>query len=410
MCILDLPQNTVALGESRSVIRDIFEYGNKRRAQIGADKVFDFSLGNPSVPAPKKINSTLSRLIAESDSTVLHGYISSAGLTDARKAIAIEETHRAKMNGSDLCVSYEDVYITCGAAASLAISLSALICPGDRVALLAPFFPEYRVFAEKAGAEVVVIPPSSKEMMPDFDAVERVASAGIKVLIINSPNNPSGAVYDRPVLERLAKILREAQKKTGKMIFLISDEPYRELLYIDTPAPFVPAIYENTLICYSYSKSLSLPGERIGYIVVPSCIQNAEAKKVFASISGAGRALGYVCAPSLFQRMIVECSKEKPDIGAYVRNRNLIYHSLTDMGFDCTPPSGAFYLFIKSPIPDACAFCEAAKAYELLLVPSDSFGIGGYVRLAYCVSEPTLKNALPAFRSLAKQYGLTGKE
>lgn len=399
---LSIPEKMVALGESRSVIRDLFEYANARKAEIGSDKVFDFSLGNPSVPSPAKVNETLIRLISDTDSTILHGYTSSAGCIETRRAIAAHENRRAASYG--MTVSAENVYITCGAAASLTISLTALICPGDRVALLAPFFPEYRVFAEKAGAEVVVIPPTDESMLPDFESLERAAKSGIKALIINSPNNPSGAVYDRSVIERIAGILRTAEKERGETIFLISDEPYRELVYGDAEPPFVPALYENTLICYSYSKSLSLPGERIGYILVSPNIQNGSAAKVFAAVCGAGRALGYVCAPSLFQRMITECAEENPDICAYDKNRRIIYNELTRLGFVCTPPDGAFYLFIKSPVPDAREFCEAAKRLEIMLVPSDSFGICGYARLAYCVSELTIKSSLPAFAALAKLY------
>lgn len=399
---LSVPEKMVALGESRSVIRDLFEYANTRKAEIGADKVFDFSLGNPSVPSPAKVNETLIRLISDTDSTLLHGYTSSAGCIEARRAIAAYENRRAA--SYCMTVSAENVYITCGAAASLTISLTALICPGDKIALLAPFFPEYKVFAEKAGAEVVVIPPTDESMLPDFDALECASRSGIKALIINSPNNPSGAVYSRAVIERIAEILRAAEKERGETIFLISDEPYRELVYGDAEPPFVPALYENTLICYSYSKSLSLPGERIGYILVSPDIQNGAATKIFAAVCGAGRALGYVCAPSLFQRMVAECAEEKPDICAYDKNRRIIYNELTRLGFVCTPPDGAFYLFIKSPVPDAREFCEAAKRLEIMLVPSDSFGIGGYARLAYCVSEQTIRSSLPAFAALAKLY------
>ena len=393
-------EKMLALGESRSVIRDISEFGDARRQEIGAENVFDFSIGNPSVPAPGRVGETLRRLLDSVDSITLHSYTPAPGLMKARMAAARQESLRA---GFDIPAG--SIYLTCGAAASLAISLRALVCPGDKIALLAPYFPEYKVFVENAGAEAVVVPPADLSMQPDLAEFKKAVESGIKAVIVNSPNNPSGAVLSAETLEAMADILRAESVKKGESIYVIADEPYRELVYDGAEVPFVPSIYPDTIVCYSYSKSLSLPGERLGYIMVPPCVRDSG--KVFAAVCGAGRSLGYLCAPSLFQYMLAECADERPDIAAYAKNRALLYGALTEMGFECVKPDGAFYLFVKAPAGVSGAeFCEAAKRFELLLVPSDSFGVEGYARVAYCVSEDTIRRSLPAFKKLAELYSL----
>ena len=394
---IDLPDKMLALGTARSVIRETFEYANMRKAQIGAENVFDFSLGNPSTPPPPQVKAAIADLVENTDSISLHGYTSSPGGMYAREAAARLESRRA---GYEIPAS--NIYMTCGAAASLAVLLKAVVCEGDRVALLAPFFPEYKVFAENAGAKAVIIPPEKGRMTPDLDALEKQLESGIKAVIINSPNNPSGAVFSAEEIKKISAVLYKYEKKTGKTVLLISDEPYRELVYDGKEVPYIPAIYKDTVICYSFSKSLSLPGERIGYIAVPPCVSGSE--DIFYAVCGAGRSLGYVCAPTMFQRVIANCIDAGPDIPAYDRNRKAIYTALSEMGFDCIYPSGAFYLFIKVPKGfTAAGFCEAARAHELLLVPSDTFGVEGYVRLSYCVSPETIQNSLPAFKRLAQE-------
>lgn len=393
-------EKMLALGESRSVIRDISEFADARRQEIGAENVFDFSIGNPSVPAPGRVDETFRSLLDSVDSITLHSYTPAPGLMKARMAAARQESLRA---GFDIPAG--SIYLTCGAAASLAISLRALVCPGDKIALLAPYFPEYKVFVENAGAEAVVVPPADLSMQPDLAVFKKVVASGIKAVIVNSPNNPSGAVLSAGTLEAMADILRAEAAKKGESIYMIADEPYRELVYDGAEVPFVPSIYPDTIVCYSYSKSLSLPGERLGYIMVPPCV--SDSGKVFAAVCGAGRSLGYLCAPALSQYMLAKCADERPDIAAYAANRALLYGALTEMGFECVKPDGAFYLFVKAPNGvSGTEFYEAGKRFELLMVPSDSFGVEGYVRVAYCVSEDTIRRSLPAFKKLAEQYSL----
>lgn len=382
-----------ALGESRSVIRDIFEYGQARRAAIGAENVFDFSLGNPSAPPPPCVREALAAALAGENAVALHGYTSSPGAAETRAAVAAVEGRRAGYP-----IPPDAVYMTCGAAASLSIALSAVVQPGDNVILFAPFFPEYRVFAETAGAAVRVVLPEGPDMLPSVGGLLRAMDEHTRAVLINSPNNPSGAVYGEGTLAAIAAVLREAEARTGRVIYLISDEPYRELVYDGATVPFVPAFYPDTLICYSYSKSLSLPGERIGYILVPPSVRDDRA--VFAAVCGAGRALGYVCAPSLFQHILPAVAGAGPDLDAYRHPRELLLAAFCDLGYTCTDPAGAFYLFVKVPHGDAAAFCARAREKELLFVPSDSFGLPGYVRIAYCVEEGMVRRALPAIRAL----------
>lgn len=388
------------LGAKRSVIRELFEYGNKRKAEIGAENVFDFSLGNPSVPAPRAVGAELTRLLTETPAVQLHGYTSAQGDAGVRRAIAdyLNHTYDA---GADANL----LYLTVGAAASLTVSLTALLNEGDEVILLAPFFPEYRVFVERTGAKVVSVLSDMQTLQPDFDALEKAFTPRTRAVLVNSPNNPTGAVLTEESVCRLTELMRAMEKKFGEDIFLISDEPYRELVYGDIKVPYLTNYYDNTLVCYSFSKSLSLPGERIGYILVSSKIKNAGA--IYEAVCGAGRALGFVCAPALFQKLIPACLGMTSDLTVYETNRQLLLDALTEYGFSVVPPDGAFYLFVRSPEADANAFAERAKGMELLLVPSDDFGCGGFVRISYCVSTEQIKRSLPAFRRLAESYGLT---
>lgn len=393
---MELNKQMQAWGESRSVIRDLFEYGLQRKAEIGADKVFDFSLGNPSVPAPPIVAETIAKL-QEGDPVELHGYTSAAGDMQVRRKIAdyLNATY-------GLSVGPQHLYMTCGAAASLTVSLKALCLPGDEVVVCAPFFPEYRVFVEAAGAKLVQVQPDAATLFPDEAAFAAAITAKTKAVIINSPNNPSGVVYPAAVIEAIAAVLTAKQAEYGHEIVLISDEPYRELVYGDVEVPYILNYYANSIVCYSFSKSLSLPGERIGFILVGD--KMSEGAKVYAAICGAARALGYVCAPSLFQRVVAEALGQTADVAIYKHNRDLLLNALTEYGFSCVQPDGAFYLFMRTPEPDAAAFCERAKKHELLLVPCDGFGTPGFVRISYCVSTKQIENSLPAFKALAEEY------
>lgn len=385
------------LGSHRSVIRDLFEFGKKRAAEVGADKVYDFSLGNPNVPAPDGVKEAAERLLAMPDNTVLHGYTSAQGDAEVRKAVA--DSINARFGAG---VSPDFIYMTCGAAASLTITLNALYEDSDEFILLAPFFPEYSVFVKAAGGTPVVVPFDEKTFAPDLSALEKAVTPRTKGIIVNSPNNPSGTVYTRKTLDGIVSLLERKSAEYGRKIVLIADEPYRELVYDDIEVPYLPNLYPDTVVCYSYSKSLSLPGERIGYIAISP--RMTEKENVYAAVCGAGRALGYVCAPSMFQRVAAACVNERPDIAAYRRNRDLIYSALTEMGYDCVHPDGAFYLFVRSPEPDANAFSERAKTFGLLIVPGDTFGAPGYVRISYCVGRDMIERSLPAFRDLINTY------
>ncbi len=390
------------LGEKRSVIREIFEYAKVRSAEIGAENVFDFSIGNPSVPAPDCVNEAIERIVRETPSVLLHGYTSAQGDGNVRKTVA--EYIRRNFG---VPLTADNLYMTCGAAASLTISMHAVASAGEEIITFAPYFTEYKVFAEGAGCTLKVLPSDGK-LLPDFSALERAISARTRAVLINSPNNPSGVVYGEDVLRRLAAILEAKQREYGKDIYLIADEPYRELVYDDNMVvPYAMCYYANTLVCYSWSKSLSIPGERIGYIAVNPAMENHQA--VYAAVCGAGRSLGYVCAPALLQRVVAACIGMTSDISVYKANRDLFYDALVSYGYEVIHPDGAFYLFVKALEEDASAFCERAKKYELLLVPGDDFGVKGYVRIAYCVAPETIRRALPAFEKLAKEYR-EGKE
>lgn len=390
------------LGAERSEIRELFEYGRKRKAEIGEDNVYDFSLGNPSVSCPDGVSEALSSLIKCEESVKLHGYTSAQGDATVRSAVAkyISEKH-------SFAVSADDIYMTVGAAAALTCSLSAVVTPGEEVILLAPYFPEYRVFVESCGGVVREVSCLSESFEPDVDAIRQALSERTAAIIVNSPNNPTGVVYSEESVRAIADVLAEAEERYCKQIYLIADEPYRELVYDNKRVPYVPCYYDDTIVCYSYSKSLSIPGERIGYCLVSPRARNA--RSVYQAVCGAGRALGYVCAPSLLQKMLPSCLGMTSDISVYDRNRQLLLTKLQEYGYKTVYPSGAFYLFVKSPIEDARAFSQIAKRHELLLVASDSFGFGGYVRISYCVKTEQIERALPAFHSLALQMGLTEK-
>ena len=392
-----ISEKMTELGKKRSVIREIFEYGNKRRKEIGAENVFDFSLGNPSIPAPDVVNETMVRLIKEKNPVALHGYTSAQGDFSVRKAIADD------INSRFGCSSSSDlIYMTCGAAASLTISLTALINEGDEVIALAPFFPEYRVFAEKAGAKLKVVKCREEDFQIDFSALKEAINKNTKAIIVNSPNNPSGVVLNEDTIKELSCLLREKQAEFGTDIYIIADEPYRELVYGGVKVPYIPNYYDNTLVCYSFSKSLSLPGERIGYIFVSPKVSNCS--DVYAAVCGAGRALGFVCAPSLLQYTVAENLGKTSNIEIYDKNRNILYDALTEYGYKLACPDGAFYLFLKSPEADANAFCERAKKYEILIVPGDDFGFEGYVRISYCVSTDMILKSLEGFKKLIEEY------
>lgn len=392
-------QKMFGLGSKRSIIREIFEYSKTRSAEIGADKVFDFSLGNPSVPAPAEVNDTIKELLDTQSSVLLHGYSSAQGDAVVRKVISDSISRRFGVN-----MSPNLIYMTCGAAASLSICLKAVIeeDKGDECIVFAPFFTEYRVFVENAGGKLVISKPVDKTLEADVADLENRITEKTKAVIVNSPNNPSGVVYSEETVMALCALLEKKEKEYGHDIYLIADEPYRELVYTDVKVPYLMNYYKNTLVCYSYSKSLSLPGERIGYIAVDP--EMNDATNIYLAVCGAGRSLGYVCAPSLFQQVIARCIDAKVDIEIYRENRDLLYNNLTEYGYECVKPDGAFYLFVKALEEDAYKFYERAKAHEILVVPCDDFGVSGYVRIAYCTDKARVLGALPAFKALAEEY------
>ena len=386
------------LGSKRSAIRELFEYGKQRAAIVGAENIYDFSLGNPTVPAPDCVDETIRRLTKELDCIKLHGYTSAQGDVETRTAIAefLNKTHGVNIDANDL-------YITMGAAASLSIAFHALTTSdADEYIAIAPYFPEYKVFVEATGASLKVVPADTENFQIDFGALENMLNANTKGIIINSPNNPSGAVYSRETIEKLANLLNEKENEYGHPIFIIADEPYREIAYDGVEVPFVPKHYANTLVCYSYSKSLSLPGERIGYILVPQ--EAFESKALYAAVAGAGRSLGYVCAPSMMQKVITLCQGQTGDIELYKKNRDLLYEGLTKIGYKCFKPQGAFYMFMQALEEDANAFCERAKAEDVLIVAGDGFGCPGYVRISYCVDADMIERSFAAFERLYDSY------
>ena len=384
------------LGAKRSCIRELFEYGCRRAAIVGRENVYDYSLGNPSIPAPTQVADAIRQILADTDSLAIHGYTSAVGALATRQAIADDLNARY---GSD--VQPQDLFIGCGAAPELVAVFRALAVPGSEILAIAPFFPEYRPFVEQAGGIFKVVPPDIPDFQISMDAVEASITENTVAVIINSPNNPSGTVYTEQTLSRLAALLTEKSVQYGHPIYIVSDEPYRELVYDGAKVPFLPLIYANTIVCYSYSKSLSLPGERIGYIYVPRQAEDSAA--IYAAIAGAARACGHVCAPSLMQQVIARCTGLRPDLAAYDRNRKTLYQALTDMGYEMAKPDGAFYLFIKAPGGDANAFSQKAMKKDLLLVPGDDFGCPGYFRICYCVSHDMILRSLPVFKALLEE-------
>lgn len=392
---MTINEKSYAYGAQKSSIREIAAYGSARKAQIGAENVFDFSLGNPSIPAPESVRASIARAL-ELPPTQLHGYTPAPGLPAAREAVAASLNRRF---GTSYAAG--DVYLTCGAAASLSISFHTLVNPGDEVIVIAPYFPEYRVWIETAGATCVEVMADPETFQIDVSAVAAAVNERTKAIVINSPNNPVGSVYAQKNLEDLAAALHDAQKRLGTQVYLISDEPYREIAY-GADVPWVPSIYDRTIVCYSYSKSLSLPGERIGWVLVPST--NPEHDRLVLAVAGAGRKLGFVCAPALFQHVVIDCVDEPTNVEAYAEDRRVLTEGLSALGYEFIEPQGAFYLWVKALEPDASAFFERAKALELLPVPSDSFGCPGWVRVGYCVSKETIVNSMPAWKKLAESY------
>lgn len=387
-------KNMLSLGTTRSCIRELFEYGLNQAAVVGPENVFDYSLGNPSIPAPKEVNDSIIDIVNNENTLLVHGYTSAPGYNGVRDAVAKDLAERFGMD-----IKGGNLFFTCGAAPALCSVLKALnINSETEIMAVAPFFPEYRPFTESSGSKFVMVPADTKNFQIDLDAVKSLISEKTQAIILNSPNNPSGAVYTAETIKKLGEILTEKGREYNHPIYIIADEPYRELVYGDVEVPFIPNLYPNTIVCYSYSKSLSLPGERIGYVCVPDCA--ADSKEVFAAVAGASRILGHVCPPSLLQRVIARCAEIRPDLEAYDRNRTLLYDSLTSYGYECAKPDGAFYLFIKAPNGSSSEFSEMAKKKNLLLVPGDDFGCPEFFRICYCVSYDMIQRSLPIFKEL----------
>lgn len=395
-------QTAYSLGANRSCIRDLFEYGRARAAVVGEENIFDYSLGNPSIPSPAAVDEAVRQILQDTPTLQVHGYTSAVGDAATRQAIADDLNRRY-----DAGCRGENFFLGCGAAPELVAVFTALAVPEGELLAIAPYFPEYKPFAQAAGLNFRVVPPDVPEFQIKLDAVEAMLTPHTQAVLINTPNNPSGVVYTQKTLEALGALLTQKSREYGHPIYLISDEPYRELAY-GVEVPFVPLIYPNTVVCYSYSKSLSLPGERIGYIYVPDSA--ADSRALYAAVAGAARSAGHVCAPSLWQKVIARCAGLRPDLQAYDRNRRALYEGLTAMGYEMAKPDGAFYLFIKAPGGDANAFSEKAKERDLLLVPGDGFGCPGYFRICYCVSYDMIQRSLPVFRALINKSGTDAAE
>ena len=385
------------LGTKKSTIRTIFEFGQKRAAEVGVENVFDFSLGNPNVPVPDFIRDAAVDILMHGDPTEVHGYTIAPGKPAVREVLAADLKRRFGME-----VTGKNLFMTAGAAASVTITFKALTEPGDEFVTFAPFFPEYRVFVEACGGKLVVVPAKTDDFQIDLTALEQVLTPQTKAVIVNSPNNPSGAVYRETTIRRLADLLRAKEQEYGHPIFIVADEPYREIVYDGVSVPCIPLFYDNTIVCYSYSKSFSLPGERIGYIVVPDTA--ADFARIYGAIAGAARVLTHVNAPSLWQLVVARCAGKAADLSTYAKNAALLYDGLTALGFSCVRPQGAFYLFPQALEPDDAAFCRRAQEYDLLLVPGRDFGCPGYFRAAYCVRTKMIEKSLPRFEELAKSY------
>ncbi len=387
--------------ENSSAIRAMFEEGKKLAKQYGAENVYDFSLGNPNVPAPARVKESIERILREEDSLMVHGYMSNSGYEDVRETIAASLNRRFGTGFTG-----ENIVMTVGAAGGMNVIFKTLLNPGDEVLAIAPFFGEYRAYVTNYDGVLKVVPPNTENFQPNLEQLEAMITARTRAVIVNSPNNPTGVVYSEETICRLSDILRAKQQEFGSEIYLISDEPYRELAYDGAEVPYLTKYYDNTIVGYSFSKSLSLPGERIGYLVLPD--ELTDSKMIRDGANVATRILGYVNAPSLFQRVVAECIDEKVDLAYYNRNRETLCDGLTAAGFSCVKPEGAFYLFMKSPVEDENVFCKAAKAYNILIVPGSSFACPGFVRIAYCVAYETIVHSLPYFEKLAEEFGLKG--
>ena len=385
------------LTEGSSAIRAMFEEGKRMADQYGAENVFDFSLGNPNVPAPPQVKEAILDIVGQEDPVMVHGYMSNSGYEDVRGVIADSLNRRFQTSFLE-----RNIIMTVGAAGGMNVIMKTLLNPGDEVLAIAPFFGEYRAYVENYDGVLEVVPPNLEDFQPNLEELARRITKKTKAVIVNTPNNPTGVVYSEDTIQRLSQVLRDKQEEYGTKIYLISDEPYRELVYDGVQVPYLTKYYENTIVGYSYSKSLSLPGERIGYLVVPD--EAADSASIIDGASVATRVLGYVNAPSLFQRVVARCVDAKADIAYYDRNRETLYEGLQKAGLTCIKPQGAFYLFVKSPVEDETQFCQEAKKHHLLLVPGSSFACPGYVRLAYCVAYETIVNALPRFEELMKSY------
>ena len=393
--IAEKMQNMV---KNSSAIRAMFEEGNRLAKIYGPENVFDFSLGNPNVPAPQAVKDAIIEILNEEDPVALHGYTNSnAGYEDVREAVAASLNERF-----DTAFTGKNIVMTVGAAGGLNVALKILLNPGDEVITFAPYFGEYRSYTANFDGVLVAISPNTEDFQPKLDEFEEKITEKTKAVIVNTPNNPTGVVYSEETIKKMAAILEAKQKEFGTDIYLISDEPYRELAYDGVEVPYLTKYYANTIVGYSFSKSLSLPGERIGYLVIPD--EASDSADLISAASVATRILGFVNAPTLQQKMVVKCLNEQTDISYYDRNRETLYNGLKECGFTCIKPEGAFYLFVKSPIENEKEFCEAAKKYNILIVPGSSFGCPGYVRMAYCVAYETIVNALPKFKELAKEY------
>ena len=384
------------LGQSGCEIRELAAYGSARAAIVGPEKVYDFTIGNPSVPAPQEVTDTVRELMDTLSAVQLHSYTGANGEYDTRKAVAEDLNRRYGVE-----LTPEEVFIGCGASQELCAVFWALNRPKGEIVAIAPYFPEYMPFVEQTGAAFRVVPADIPDFQIDFAALEQTLNKNTCAVIINSPNNPAGTVYSRQTIEKLAALLTRKSEEYGKPIYIVSDEPYRELVYDGAAVPYIPAIYPYTVVCYSYSKSLSLPGERIGYILVPET--NPEAKGLYTAVAGASRALGHICAPSLWQKVIARCAHLRPDLSVYDQNRKTLYEGLTAMGYEVAKPQGAFYLFVKAPGGDAKAFMEKAKEKDVLIVPGDGFGCPGYFRMCYCVKHKMILDSLPLLKQLIKE-------
>ncbi len=386
-------ETAYALGDNSCCIRELAEYGARRAAVLGKENVFNFTIGNPSIPSPPEVTEAILGILQDTDNLAIHSYTPAIGDLQTRQAIAKDLNDRF---GTD--VSPEELFIGCGASPELAAVFQALAFPGAQILALAPYFTEYRPFVEAAGAEFVVVPPDIPDFQINIAAVEKALTPNTAAIIVNSPNNPAGTVYTRDTLDALAALLTRKSAEYGHPIYIVADEPYRELVYDGVVPPFIPTLYKDTVVCYSYSKSLTLPGERIGYIYVPR--EATDSKALYTAVCGAARAIGHICAPSLWQKVIARCAHLRPDLSEYDRNRKALYQGLTDAGYTVAKPDGAFYLFVKAPGRNAMAFCEKAKEKDLLVVPGDDFGCPDYFRLCYCVSFDQIQRSLPIFREL----------